>query len=61
MKERVIECQDRIILTCQCGERIVLLGRTVDWYEENRLEFTCECGWILSIGDHLLNTENVYP
>jgi len=61
MREQVIECQDSITLNCECGERIVLLGRAVDWYEENRLEFTCECGNVLSISDHLFNSEDFYP
>jgi hypothetical protein len=43
VKEQVIECQDSITLACECGERIILLGRAVDWYEEDRLEFSCEC------------------
>jgi hypothetical protein len=61
MREQVIECQDSITLACECGERIVLLGRATDWYDENRLDFTCECGNVLSIGDHLLNAENLHP
>jgi hypothetical protein len=61
MREQVIECQDSITLACSCGERIVLLGRAVDWYEEDRLEFSCECGRILSISDHVLTTEGFYP
>jgi hypothetical protein len=43
LKEQVIECQDSITLACECSERIILLGRAVDWYEEDRLEFSCEC------------------
>jgi hypothetical protein len=61
MREHVVECQDRIILSCQCGERIVLLGRAVDWYEEERLEFSCDCGSILTLTDQLINTEDFYP
>ena len=61
MREQVVECADRIILSCQCGERIVLLGRAVDWYEEERLEFSCDCGSILTLTDQLLTTEDFYP
>ena len=53
MRERIIECQDRIVLSCQCGERIVLIGRPVDWYKEDRLEFSCQCGRSLSFADSL--------
>jgi hypothetical protein len=61
MREQVIEVQDRIILSCECGERIVLLGRAIDWYEEDRLEFSCECSRILSVSDHLLDSEDFDP
>ncbi len=60
MREQVIECQDSITLDCECGERVVLLGRATDWYDENRFEFSCECGRILSLGAHLLQAEDVY-
>jgi hypothetical protein len=61
MKEQVIECQDSITLSCECGERIVLLGQATDWYDENRLEFSCECGNVLSLGAYLLNHEDFSP
>jgi hypothetical protein len=51
MPMRTIECSDRIVLACQCGERIVLLGRPVDWYDEAHLEFSCECGETLTLDD----------
>jgi len=60
MREQVIECQDSITLNCECGERIVLLGRATDWYDENRLDFECECGNILALDDQLLNSEDIY-
>ena len=53
MHERVIECTERIILECPCGERLVLLGRATDWYSENRIAFACECGEKLSFADRL--------
>ena len=61
MKEQVIECQDSITLSCECGERIVLLGRGSDWYDEGRLDFACECGNTLALDDQLLNAEDTYP
>ena len=39
-----IEASERIVLQCGCGERLVLLGREDDWYEEGRNTFECECG-----------------
>jgi hypothetical protein len=53
MQVRTIECSDRIILSCQCGERIVLIGRAVDWYDEDQWEFSCECGETLTLADSL--------
>ena len=61
MREQVIECQESIILSCECGERIVLLGRAVDWYDEDRLEFSCDCGSILTLTDRLLSAEDFSP
>lgn len=61
MREQVIECQESIILSCECGERIVLLGRAVDWYDEDRLEFSCDCGSILTLSDRLLDAEDFSP
>jgi hypothetical protein len=48
---QTVECPDRIVLSCRCGERVILIGRPVDWYEEDRLEFSCECGEILTLED----------
>jgi hypothetical protein len=53
MQVRTIECPDRLILSCLCGERVVLIGRPVDWYEEDRLAFSCECGKTLTLSDCL--------
>jgi hypothetical protein len=58
MKERVIECSERMILECPCGERLVLLGRAVDWYSENRIAFDCECGEKLTFADRLEEKES---
>jgi hypothetical protein len=53
MQMRTIECSDRIILPCQCGDRVVLLGSPVDWYDEEHFEFSCECGETLTLADSL--------
>ena len=57
MRMRTIECSARIILFCRCGEVVVLLGRPVDWYDEDQLEFLCECGEILTL-DNVQSVEN---
>ncbi len=51
MRMRTIECSARIILFCRCGEVVVLLGRPVDWYDEDHFEFFCACGEKLSLND----------
>jgi hypothetical protein len=53
MRVQMIECSDRVVLACSCGGRVVLIGRKTDWYREQHLEFTCECGRSLSLGDSL--------
>ena len=55
MRVRTLECPDSIVLSCQCGEVVVLIGRAVDWYEEDHLEFSCECGRILTLSDRIPN------
>ena len=46
-----IETSQRIVLGCGCGERLVLLGREVDWYAEGRSTFERECGEELALAD----------
>src|SRR5215207_5562232 len=58
MREQTIKCPDSIVLACQCGEWIVLIGRIVDWYEEDRLEFSCDCGRILTLSDRMPDTSD---
>ena len=29
MQVRTIQCSDRMILSCQCGERVILIGLAV--------------------------------
>ena len=60
MQERVVECSERMVLACPCGERLVLLGRATDWYTENRITFDCECGEPLTFADRLEETPQFF-
>ncbi len=51
--ERFVLCSERIVLECQCGERMVLLGLEEDWDSEGRTAFKCECGEELTLADRL--------
>ena len=43
--ERFVLCTVQAVLECQCGERLILLGREEDWYAEGRTSFACGgCG-----------------
>jgi hypothetical protein len=54
VSERCVLCQDRTVLGCRCGERLILLGREEDWYCEGRTTFECHhCGGPLSLADML--------
>ena len=46
-------CSERIVLECECGERLILLGLEDDWYSELRTTFECECGEYLTLADRL--------
>ena len=48
--ERFVLCSERIILECNCGERLILLGLEEDWQSE-RTDFGCECGEKLTFAD----------
>ena len=51
--DRFILCSERIVLECECGERLILLGLEDDWYSELRTTFECECGEELTLVDRL--------
>ena len=51
--ERFVSWSERMVLECECGERLVLLGREDDWYSERRLVFGCECGRKLTLADRV--------
>jgi hypothetical protein len=47
-----VPCSRCIVLECECGERLVLLGHEQDWHLEGRTAFECECGKKLTLDDH---------
>jgi hypothetical protein len=47
--ECFVPSSGRITLECECGGRLVLLGREDDWYLEGHTLFECECGERLTI------------
>ena len=49
-----IEPSERIVLGCECGEQLVLLGRQEDWLSEGRHAFECECGRQLTLATRLV-------
>lgn len=49
---RFVLCSECIGLECECGERLVLIGREEDWRLGGRTEFECECGKKLTLDDH---------
>jgi hypothetical protein len=61
MRQHSIEWSDRIVLSCSCGERVVLLGRATDWHDESRLSFPCECGTGLTLDDQVPESGRVNP
>lgn len=52
-QENIVECSGRMILGCGCGERMILLGLKEDWLSEQRTNFDCRCGQILTLADRL--------
>ncbi len=42
--ESFVLCTERIVLECECGECLILLGPKEDWYSEGRTIFECKCG-----------------
>jgi hypothetical protein len=51
--ERFVPCSERIVLGCECGERLVLLGLEEDWRSEHYALFECECGERLTFADRI--------
>lgn len=48
--DRFVEFSERILLECDCGEKIVLLGMEDDWSAEDDV-FECECGREVTLSD----------
>lgn len=44
-----VEFSERIVLECDCGEKVVLLGMEDDWVSREDLE--CECGRSVTLSD----------
>ncbi len=45
-----VEFSERIVLECDCGEKIVLLGMEEDWSSRDE-DFVCECGRKVNLTD----------
>lgn len=48
--DNFVEFSERIVLECDCEEKIVLLGMEDDW-NENDDAFECECGRKVTLAD----------
>ncbi len=51
--DKNVECSGRTVLECGCGEQMILLGLKEDWLSEQRTNFECKCGQILTLADRL--------
>ena len=47
---RFVLCSECLGLECECGERLLLIGREEDW--RYRTEFECQCGKKLTLKDN---------
>ena len=47
---RFVEFSERIVLECDCGEKVVLLGMEDDW-DAHDDAFDCECGRKVTLAD----------
>lgn len=45
-----VEFSERIVLECECGEKVVLLGMEDDWISREG-ELECECGRNVTLSD----------
>jgi hypothetical protein len=43
----------RLTFKCACGERMIILGLNEDWFSEQRANFECGCGQILTLANRL--------
>jgi hypothetical protein len=52
--ELFVLCTNHVVLGCQCGDKLILLGHEEDWYSEGRTTFECgACGSSLTLVDRL--------
>ena len=52
MPEHFIDCSERIVLDCRCGQKLILLGKEDDWEARDAI-FRCYCGENLTLNDRL--------
>ena len=52
-EERFVDCSGRIVLDCECGEGLTLLGLEEDWRSKEHADFVCSCGRSLTLGDRV--------
>lgn len=52
MPEHFIDCSESIVLDCQCGEKVILLGKEDDWDSREAI-FRCYCGENLTLDDRI--------
>jgi hypothetical protein len=50
---KTVEFSGRMVLECGCRERLFLFGLKEDWPSEQRTNFECQCGHILTLADRL--------
>lgn len=49
-EDSFVEFSERIVLECDCGEKVVLLGMEDDWVSREE-DLECECGRSVSLSD----------
>jgi hypothetical protein len=52
--DTTVECSGRLILACECGDQLILLGLKEDWLLEQRTDFECQCGQNLTLDNGLI-------
>lgn len=48
--DRFVEFSERIVLECDCGEKVILLGIEDDWVSRQD-DLACECGRSVTLSD----------
>jgi hypothetical protein len=52
-RTRPVERSVYLTFECVCDERIIILGLNEDWFSEQRANFECGCGQILTLANRL--------